>query len=113
MWGYADYNGFKRTRLVSPRMILVAAPALNVSMLSGAADHVLIHEANDHWWRLVYQEAKQQYPEDADALTLTRCDLPIEAARLGLGIAVADDVIAEQELRAGTLRPVQGPRLVD
>ncbi len=111
VWGYANYNGFKRTRLVSPRTILVAAPALNISMLSEVAEHRLIHEADDHWWRLVYQEANQPYPEDADSLTLTRCDLPVEAARLGLGIAVSDDVIAEQELRAGILRPVQGPRL--
>ncbi|MEO1797416.1 MAG: LysR family transcriptional regulator [Pseudomonadota bacterium] len=111
VWGYADYSGFKRTRLVSPRTILVAAPKLAVSHLSEVAETCLIHEANDHWWRLVYAEAGESYPENADALTLTRCDLPVEAARLGIGVAVADDVIAERELRSGALRPVQGPRL--
>lgn len=111
VWGFADYSGFKRKRLVSPRTILVAAPELNISSLEGVADVGLIHEADDHWWRLVYQEASLQYPVDANELTLGRCDLPVEAARLGLGVSVADDVIAEQELKSGDLVPVPGPRL--
>ncbi|MEM9757346.1 MAG: LysR family transcriptional regulator [Pseudomonadota bacterium] len=111
VWGFADYTGFKRTRLVSPRTILVAAPSLAVTRLAEVARAGLIHEANDHWWRLIYQEAASPYPEHARTLTLGRCDLPIEAARLGLGVAVADDVIAEQELRSGALTPVDGPRL--
>lgn len=111
VWGFADYSGFKRKRLVSPRTILVAAPELNVSSLQKAADLGLIHEADDHWWRLIFHEAGLEYPEDARELTLGRCDLPVEAARLGLGVCVADDVIAEQELKFGDLAPVPGPRL--
>ena len=111
VWGFADYSGFKRSRLVSPRTILVAAPSLRISNLSQVADAGLIHEANEHWWRLIYHEADAEYPDHATALTLTRCDLPIEAARWGLGVAVADDVIAEQELKSGSLLPVPGPRL--
>ncbi|MEM6677857.1 MAG: LysR family transcriptional regulator [Pseudomonadota bacterium] len=111
VWGYANYTGLKRTRLVSPKTILVAAPGLDVGDLSRVAAAGLIHEANDSWWRLVFAEADLAYPEDAAALTLSRCDLPIEAARLGLGTAVGDDVIAEHELRAGALVPVAGPRL--
>lgn len=111
VWGFADYSGFKRKRLVSPRTILVAAPELNISSLEGVADVGLIHEADDHWWRLVFHEAGLHYPDDARELTLGRCDLPVEAARLGLGVSVADDVIAEQELKSGDLTPVPGPRL--
>lgn len=111
VWGFANYSEFKRTRLVSPRTILTAAPSLSVSRFADIAEKGLIHEANEHWWRLVYHEAEEPYPEDARTLTLTRCDLPIDAARLGLGVAVADDVIAEEELRSGALLPVDGPRL--
>jgi LysR family glycine cleavage system transcriptional activator len=111
VWGFADYSGFKRSRLVSPKTILVAAPDLGIAKLDNFAAMGLIHEANDHWWRLVYQEAGLAFPEDAPSLTLTRCDLPIEAAVLGLGAAVADDVIAEKELRSGILQPIDGPRL--
>ncbi len=111
VWGFADYRGFKRTRLVSPRTVLVASPALMVSELSEVAAKGLLHETNDHWWRLIYSEAGMAYPEKAREITLGRCDLPIEAARLGLGTAVGDDVIAEQGLKAGELVPVPGPRL--
>ncbi|MGB0694917.1 MAG: LysR family transcriptional regulator [Rhodospirillaceae bacterium] len=111
VWGFADYSGFKRTRLVSPKTILVAAPALGVTSIAEVAEAGLIHEANEHWWRLIYQEAGLPYPEQARALTVNRCDLPIDAARLGLGVCVADDVIAEPDLRTGALLPVAGPRL--
>lgn len=111
VWGFADYNGFKRQRLVSPKTILVASPDLGLTRLEDAAQKGLIHETNDHWWRLVFAEAGLPYPETAPALSLTRCDLPIEAARLGLGTAVADDVIAANELKTGALIPVPGPRL--
>ncbi len=111
VWGYANYAGFKRTRLVSPKTILVVAPELGVEDVSQAAQKGLIHESNENWWRLVYAEAGLDYPEEALELTLSRCDLPIEAARQGLGTAVGDDVIAEQELRSGALVPVPGPRL--
>lgn len=111
VWGLANHSGFKRTGLVSPKTILVAAPELGISTLAEVAAKCLIHEANDHWWRLIYQEAGLAFPDDAQSLTLTRCDLPIEAAVLGLGAAVADDVIAEKELRSGILRPIEAPRL--
>ncbi|MEM8813188.1 MAG: LysR family transcriptional regulator [Pseudomonadota bacterium] len=111
VWGYAGYGGFKRTRLVSPKTIPVAAPELGATDLSHAARAGLIHESNENWWRLVFAEAEMDYPDHAPALTLSRCDLPIEAARLGLGMAVGDDVIAEPELRSGSLVPVAGPRL--
>ncbi|MEM6482208.1 MAG: LysR family transcriptional regulator [Pseudomonadota bacterium] len=111
VWGFADYSGFKRTRLVSPKTILLAAPEVAVSHLAEVAEIGLIHEADDHWWQLVYQEAGLPYPTRAKSLTLTRCDIPVEAARLGLGVCVGDDVIAEHELREGHLVPVPGPRL--
>lgn len=111
VWGHANYGGFKRTRLVSPKTVLVVAPELGVTDLTRVAEAGLIHESNENWWRLIYAEAGLAYPEDAPALTLSRCDLPIEAARLGLGATVGDDVIAEQELRSGALATVAGPRL--
>ncbi len=111
VWGFADYSGYKRTRLVSPKTILVAAPDLGVVDLKDAAECGFIHEADEHWWRLIYEEAGLDYPEHARSLTVTRCDIPVEAARLGLGVCVADDVIAEGELRSGALLPVSGPRL--
>ncbi|GFE66063.1 LysR family transcriptional regulator [Litoreibacter roseus] len=111
VWGFADYWGFKRQRLVSPRTILVSTPSLGISTLAEAAGGTLIHEADDHWWRLVFSEAGLPYPDATPTITLNRCDLPVEAARLGLGMAVADDVIAEYELKTGALVGVDGPRL--
>lgn len=111
VWGFADYRGFKRQRLVSPKTILVSAPSLGISTLAEAARGTLIHEADDHWWRLVFSEAGLPYPDAALTITLNRCDLPVEAALLGLGTAVADDVIAEHELKTVALVGVEGPRL--
>jgi DNA-binding transcriptional LysR family regulator len=111
VWGFADYGGYKRTRLVSPKTILVAAPELRVNSMADVAEHTLIHEGDDHWWRVIYEEAGLDYPRNAKSLTLTRCDIPIEAARLGLGVCVADDVIAEGELTSGALVAINGPRL--
>ncbi|MEO1679255.1 MAG: LysR family transcriptional regulator [Pseudomonadota bacterium] len=110
VWGYANYSGFRRKRLVSPRTVLVASPHLGVTELSQVAEAGLIHEADEHWWRLVYEEAGLPYPETARSLTLNRCDLPIAAARLGLGVAVGDDIIAESELSSGALVQVAGPQ---
>ena len=111
VWGFADYRGFKRQRLVSPKTILVSSPDIGIASLAEVADGTLIHEADDHWWKLVFVEAGLPYPDAAPMITLNRCDLPVEAARLGLGTAVADDVIAEHELKTGVLVSVEGPRL--
>lgn len=111
VWGFADYRGFKRQRLVSSKTILVSSPDIGIVSLAEVADGTLIHEADDHWWKLVFAEAGLPYPDAAQMITLNRCDLPVEAARLGLGTAVADDVIAEHELKTGVLVSVEGPRL--
>lgn len=110
VWGNANHSGFRRQRLVSPRTILVAAPDEEVQSLEDVAAYGLIHETDDQWWRIVYEEAGFPYPDAANSMTLDRCDLPIEAARLGVGAAVGDDVIAENELRPGTLVPVSSAR---
>lgn len=110
VWCHADYSGFKRKRLVSPTTVLVAAPSCGVTELKDAAEAGLIHEGNEHWWRLVYDEAGLPYPEGARSITVNRCDIPIHAAAMGLGVAVGDDVIAEQELKTGAVIPVDGPR---
>jgi len=108
---FADYNGFKRTRLVSPQTVLVAHPALGLTQLSDAVEHCLIHGQDEDWWRIVFSTAGIPYPERAKSLTLQRCDLPIQAACIGLGVAVGSDVIAEQELKSGLLEAIPGPRL--
>jgi LysR family glycine cleavage system transcriptional activator len=71
----------------------------------------LLHDRDETWWRAVFEAAKRDYPGRADALTFDRCDLPIEAARAGLGVAVGDDVIAEGYLRSGALVRIAGPVL--
>ena len=109
--GVRQLRGLQAHALGIPQDDLVVAPELGVADVSQAAQKGLVHESNDNWWRLVYAEAGLDYPEEVRELTLSRCDLPIEAARLGLGTAVGDDVIAEQELRSGALVPVAGPRL--
>lgn len=108
-WGFADYPGFRRQRLVTPRTFVAGAKGSPVS-LDLLASATLLHETDDHWWRLVCAEAGISFPEAARSMTFDRCDMPILAAREGLGLAVADDVCAENLLRRGEIAPLPAPQ---
>ena len=111
LWGAMDYNGYKRTTYLRPDLFAVAAPELGISCLSCAIGQRLLHERDDTWWRTLLKHANLPFPDDAKHLTFSRCDLPIEAAAQGLGIAVGDDVSAERYLADGRLIRIPGPLL--
>lgn len=111
LWGAMDYNGYKRSTYLRPELFAVAVPEMGITNLSKACGHRLLHERDDTWWRALLESAKLPFPDDAKHLTFSRCDLPIEAAAQGLGIAVGDDVSAERYLADGRLVRIPGPLL--
>ena len=111
VWGTLDYEGFAARTLLRPQVFAVAAPSLGLGTLADVARARLLHDRDAGWWRALHEAAGLPYLEDAASLTFDRCDLPIEAARLGLGVAVGDDVIAEAYLRAGLLVRLDGASL--
>ena len=111
VWGALDFDGFKGRPLLRPQVFAVAAPSLGLSALSDVASARLLHDRDEGWWRTMHEAADLPYPDDAPSLTFDRCDMPIEAARSGLGVAVGDDVIAGADLRTGALVRLAGPVL--
>ena len=111
VWGALDFDGFESRPLLRPQVFAVAAPSLGLHGLSDAAGARLLHDRDEGWWRTMYEAAGLSYPETTPSLTFDRCDMPIEAARAGLGAAVGDDVIAEAALRSGALVRLNGPVL--
>lgn len=110
-WGALEFNGYKRSTFLRPDLFAVAAPELSVSTLDETVKHRLLHERDDTWWRTLYELAGIEFPDSAKHLTFSRCDMPIEAAARGLGIAVGDDVSAERFLKDGRLERIPGPML--
>ncbi|MEO1193161.1 MAG: LysR family transcriptional regulator [Pseudomonadota bacterium] len=111
VWGALDYEGFTSRILLKPRVFAVAAPSFGLDRLSDMAGQTLLHDRNETWWRRLFEAADLPYPASTPTLTFDRCDLPIEAARLELGVAVGDDVIAEPDLKSGALTRLAGPVL--
>jgi LysR family glycine cleavage system transcriptional activator len=111
VWGALDYDGFKSRPLLRPRVFAVAAPSLGLRSLPDVARARLLHDRDEQWWRAMHEAASLPYPSSAPTLTFDRCDMPIEAARAGLGVAVGDDVIAGADLRSGALMRLDGPVL--
>ncbi len=111
LWGAMDFQGYKRSTFLRPKVFAVASPTLNASSLTEAAHHRLLHERDDTWWRALFDAASIPYPNRARHLTFHRCDLPIEAAAQGLGAAVGDDISAERYLAERRLIRLPGPIL--
>jgi LysR family transcriptional regulator, glycine cleavage system transcriptional activator len=110
-WGALDYDGFSGRKLLSPRVFPVASDGLKIKSMHEIGGARLLHDRDETWWRAIFEAAGIDYPSRVEALTFDRCDLPIEAARAGLGIAVGDDVIAEDHLKTGALVRIAGPVL--
>jgi LysR family glycine cleavage system transcriptional activator len=109
--GAHDREGFKRFRLLSPRLIGVAAPTLQVRSLTEVDTVPLIHFRSDEDWRLLRKAAATTSSRSQTDMTFDRPGHVIDAARLGFGLAACEDVMVAGDVDAGRLVIVEGASL--
>lgn len=109
---YADEPGsdsrLKVEDLVRPRVFPVASPAFlqRASMpetLNRLAASVLLHEESTAQWEQWLMLAGLSVKPALGGQRLWHAHLAIDAARLGQGIALANELLVEDELRSGAL----------
>ncbi|TAU37646.1 LysR family transcriptional regulator [Rhizobium leguminosarum] len=94
--------------LADVRMIAVAAPAL---LTTGSAierpedilRHTLLHEENRDVWSRWFEAAEVTMPETARGPIYADGGLVMQAVLRGQGVALMDEIFAEEEIKAGRL----------
>jgi LysR family glycine cleavage system transcriptional activator len=94
--------------LVRPRVFPVASPSYlarypAITSLSELASIALIHEESTEQWEQWFALAGLTELPALRGQRLWHAHLAIEAARLGQGVALANDVLVEDDIRAGAL----------
>jgi len=94
--------------LARPRVFPVASPAYlarcrTISSVQELAQAALIHEDSTEQWERWFQLAGDAAPVVLRGQRLWHAHLAIEAARFGQGIALANEVLVEDDLRGGAL----------
>jgi LysR family transcriptional regulator, glycine cleavage system transcriptional activator len=94
--------------LVRPRVFPVANPSYlarypAITGLSELSSIALIHEESTEQWERWFTLAGLNALPPLRGQRLWHAHLAIEAARLGQGVALANDVLVEDDLRAGAL----------
>jgi LysR family transcriptional regulator, glycine cleavage system transcriptional activator len=94
--------------LVRPRVFPVASPAYlarypAVTCLTELATTTLIHEESTEQWERWFELAGAADLPSLRGQRLWHAHLAIEAARLGQGVALANDVLVDEDLRSGAL----------
>jgi len=115
-WGAAQCTGFRTEPFLDFEGFPVAAPAL---IDNGPAPddpafflaHRLIHERGIYWWRRCFDALGLSLDDAAGHLYFNRSHLCIDAAMRGAGLAIGDNVICDEALRAGALVRLPGPAL--
>jgi LysR family transcriptional regulator, glycine cleavage system transcriptional activator len=109
---YADLvdsrGALKSEVLVRPRVFPVASPAYlarypAITSLAELATIALIHEESTEQWERWFGLAGITDLPALRGQRLWHAHLAIEAARLGQGVALANDVLVEGDLRSGAL----------
>ncbi len=115
-WGAAACTGFKAEPFLDFEAFPIAAP----SLLMGGPDPEdpefftrfrLIHERGIYWWRNYLAARGVDFDRAAGHLFFNRSHLCIDAAVRGLGLTIADDVVAGDYLASGALVRLPGPVL--
>jgi DNA-binding transcriptional LysR family regulator len=101
-------SGRCRRDLARPRVFPVASPAFCARFgLTLALDDLgnlpLLHEDSTSQWREWLSAAGRALPEHHNGTRLWHAHLTIEAARLGQGVALTNDVLSADEVRSGEL----------
>jgi DNA-binding transcriptional LysR family regulator len=94
--------------LVRPRVFPVASPAYlarypAIKSLSDLAKASLIHEESTEQWERWFALAGHVEPVPLRGQRLWHAHLAIEAARYGQGVAIANEVLVDDDLRSGAL----------
>jgi LysR family glycine cleavage system transcriptional activator len=89
--------------VASPELIDSLGPAVTPERLLGAP---LLHEEGDGEWRAWFAAHGVQAPDRLPGPRLWHAHLTIDAARRGQGIALTNPFLAQEDLKAGQLRPV-------
>ncbi|ABD89035.1 LysR substrate-binding domain-containing protein [Rhodopseudomonas palustris] len=94
--------------LVRPRVFPVASPAYlarypAISSLEDLSEIALIHEESTAQWGRWFELAGLADLPPLSGQRLWHAHLAIEAARLGQGVALGNDVLVEDDLRSGAL----------
>jgi LysR family transcriptional regulator, glycine cleavage system transcriptional activator len=109
---YADMAderpGISAEALVRPRVFPVASPSYLarypvVTNLTELSEIALIHEESTEQWERWFILAGLADKRPLRGQRLWHAHLAIEAARLGQGVALANDVLVEDDMRAGAL----------
>ena len=114
IWGGYESPGFRSSPFLESRAFIVCAPVLGngratPSHLIEYLEHRLIHERNAEWWRRMLSAEGLSLSDADDNLYLGRTSLVAAAAVRGLGLAVGEDVIFAEDLKAGRLVRLPGP----
>lgn len=104
--GAHDREGFKRFRLLSPRLVGVVAPHTSATGLHDLKDTGYIHYRSDEDWKLLYRAAGLEFDETRGCITVDQPDQIIDATKLGLGAGTCEDVLAMHAVEADELHVI-------
>lgn len=101
-------DGLMAEALVRPRVFPVASPAFlarhpEMSSLAELAGAALNYEETTEPWERWFALAGHPQPAPLHGQKLWHTHLAIEAARFGQGVALANEVLVEDDLRSGAL----------
>lgn len=101
-------SGRQIYKLAQPRVFPVASPAFcarfgHVASIEGLLKLPLIHEESTEQWRRWFSNAGLSLATPLYGPQLWHADLAIEAARLGQGVALTNDVLTAEDVQSGAL----------
>jgi len=116
VWGGYESAGFRSSPFLKATAFIVSAPVLEASVPppddpTRYANHCLLHERTDAWWRKVFSTAGLGSVTATRNVYFHRTYLVANAAACGLGLAVGDDIIFAEGLKTGRLIRLPGPSL--
>jgi len=107
-FGRGYMPGSKAEELARPRILAVASPGFvaEAGPLNSPADLLnvpLLHEQSSEWWTKWFQANGIHATPKLQGDRLGHSHVAIEAAALGQGVALANEIMAESGLRTGRL----------
>ncbi|CCE01707.1 LysR substrate-binding domain-containing protein [Bradyrhizobium sp. STM 3809] len=101
-------SGLMAEALARPRVFPVASPAYlarfpEIVTLAGLAKASLIHEESTAQWERWFELAGYQHQVSLRGQRLWHAHLAIEAARIGQGVALANEILVAEDIRSGAL----------
>ncbi|HYH20292.1 MAG TPA: LysR substrate-binding domain-containing protein [Azospirillum sp.] len=116
-YGEPKEAGLRHAVLARPRVFPVASPSWLVAhpaatRVAGLPAMPLIHEESHRQWLDWFAAAGVPLPERLRGPRLWHAHLAVEAAKLGQGVALANELIAATEIAAGELTEIGATNVV-